>query len=319
MGESHGYARADSLFCGNIWDKAAIDLKGNLKKIRKTMRTTFFFSIIFLLIFSSCGGGEKKKGTEIDIKPPVLAQVTDGDELTEAIEIITANTSFWTQERYDTLRTKINSLYAAGIIESAEAPVENLYILSVSCLNNRVDEEFKKSRYDNYAQLKSDLGFLKEDNSFLYDHGVIGEKPDPNLEKVEDIFDNYEAVLRLSKSTFRQNPVFMRAYSGNYTPIKNEIESNKYYKTYFSNNSEITGGVKEFPSRLSAAKKDYYDGMERIIERRIVEGKMSETDCYKIVADFQKLTKNDNQEIAFKKLQNFVENYIEQLNTSDNE
>ncbi len=285
------------------------------------MRSTFFFNIIVLLVLSSCGNGSSSSddSTTITIMPPVLITITDGDELADAIEEITSNNNFWTQERYDTLRTKINSLCAAGVIESAEAPTENLYVLSVSCLNNRVDEEFKKPRYANYSQLKSDLSFLKKDNAFLYDMGVTGEKPDHILEKLEDIFSNYDAVLSLSKSTFVQHPVFMRAYTMDYQPTKNKIESNKYYTTYFSNNSEITGSVKEFPSRLTTSKKNYYTGLEKLIEEKIVNDKMSETECYQVVADFQKMTKNNNQEATFEKLNQFVTDYIKQLNSSDNE
>lgn len=281
----------------------------------------YIITILTISILSSCGGKKNDSGesTSISIKPPVIEAITDGEALADAIENITSNTKLWTQERYDTLRTKINSLYAAGIIESAEAPVENLYVLSVSCLNNRVDEEFKKPQYSNYHQLKSDLAFLKKDNAFLYDMGVTGDKSDPRLEKVEDIFSNYEDVLRLSKSTFGQNPVIMRAYNGDYIPIKNRIVSNKYYTPYFSKNSEITGGVKEFPSRLSTSKKNYYTGLEKLIEKKIVEEKMSETECYLIVADFHKLTKKDDQEATFEKLNIFVNDYIKTLNSSKNE
>ena len=149
--------------------------------------------------------------------------------------------------------------------------------------------------------------------------GVTGEKPDHILEKVEDIFSNYDAVLSLSKSTFVQHPVFMLAYNMDYQPTKNEIESNKYYTTYFSKNSEITGGVKEFPSRLTTSKKNYYTGLKKLIEEKIVNEKMSETECYKVVADFQKMTKNNNQEATFEELNKFVTDYIKQLNSSKNE
>ena len=282
----------------------------------------YIITILTIFVLSSCSGSGSSSSTDsttITIKPPVLETITDGDALANAIEDITSNTSFWTQERYDTLRTKINSLCAAGVIESAEAPTENLYVLSVSCLNNRVDEEFKKPRYNNYYQLKSDLAFLKKDNAFLYDMGVTGEKSDPRLEKVEDIFHNYEAVLSLSKSTFGQTPVFMRPYSGDYQPTKSKVESNKYYSIYFSNNSEIIGGVKEFPTRLTTSKRNYYTGLEKLIEEKIVKDKMSETECYQIVADFQKLTKNNNQEAAFERLNKFVTDYIKKLNSSKNE
>lgn len=274
--------------------------------------------ILTISILASCKG-KNIVDPPITIKPPVLETITDGDELADAIEEITSNTNFWTQERYDTLSTKINSLCSNGVIESAEAPRENLYVLSVSCLVNRVDEEFKKPRYVNYSQLKSDLAFLKIENSFLYDRGVTGEKSDSRLEKVEDIFNNYDDVLSLSKSTFVQQPVFMQAYNMDYQPTKSTIESNTYYTTYFSNNSEIIGGVKEFPSRLSTSKKKYYTGLERIIEEKIANEKMSETECYQVVADFQKLTKNNNQEAAFEKLNKFVTEYIKNLNSTKNE
>lgn len=279
------------------------------------------FTILTIFVFSSCGNGSSGStdSTTITIEPPVLKAITDGDDLADAIEDITSNTIFWTQERYDTLRTKINSLCAAGVIESAEAPTESLYVLSVSCLINRVDVEFKQPRYPNYSQLKSDLVFLKKDNAFLYDMGVTSDKSDSRLEQVEDIFNNYEDVLRLSKSTFRQTPVFMRAYSGDYHPTKSKIESNKYYSTYFSNNSEIMGGVKEFPSRLATSKKNYYAGLEILIEKKILEEKMSEIECYQVVADFQKLTNNNNQEAAFDKLNKFVTYYIKELNSTKNE
>lgn len=272
------------------------------------MRNTIFFNIIFLFLFTGCVD-KKSDSTSITIKPPVLETITDGDALANAIEDITSNTSFWTQERYDSLSREINSLFTAGVIESAEAPMENLYVLSVSCLKNRVDEEFKKPRYANYSQLKSDLAFLKKNNAFLYDMGVTEEKSDPRLEKVEDIFNNYEDVLRLSKSTFGQTPVIMRAYSGDYQPTKSKIESNKYYSTYFSNNSEITGGVKEFPSRLTTAKKNYYTELEQLIEEKIVRDKISDTECFQLAYDFQKLTTNSNQEAAFERLNKFVTNY----------
>lgn len=279
------------------------------------------FSILTIFLLSSCGNGSSSStdSTTITINPPVLEAITDGDALADAIEDITSNTSFWTQERYDTLSREINSLCSAGVIESAEAPMENLYVLSVSCLNNRVNDEFKKPIYNNYSQLKSDLAFLKRRNAFLYDMGVTGEKSDSRLEKVEDIFNNYEIVLSLSKSTFAQQPVFMCAYSGDYRPTKDKIESNKYYTIYFSNNSEITGGVKDFPSRLTTSKKNYYTGLEKLIEGKIVKDKMGETECYQVVADFQKLTKNNNQEAAFERLNKFVTDYIKELNSSKNE
>lgn len=278
----------------------------------------YLFVILTLSILTSCKG-KNIVDPPIIVDPPVLKAITDGDVLADAIKDVTSNSNFWTQERYDSLRTKINSLCAAGVIESAEAYTENLYVLSVSCLINRVDVEFKQPRYSNYSQLKSDLVFLKKDNAFLYDMGVTSDKSDSRLEKVEDIFNNYEDVLRLSKSTFRQTPVFMRAYSGDYHPTKSEIESNKYYSTYFSNNSEIMCGVKEFPSRLATSKKNYYAGLEILIEKKILEEKMSEIECYQVVADFQKLTNNNNQEAAFEKLNKFVTDYIKELNSSKNE
>lgn len=267
------------------------------------------------LVLSSCGS--KNKG-DIIIKSPVLEKISTGDALIEAIETVTSNQNLWTQSRYDTLSTKVNSLYAARIIESADAPLENLFVNSVACLYSRVDKEFKQPQYTNYAQLKSDLNFLESQNNFLYEKGVVGSLLDDKLAKIEDIFSNYENVKSLSESSFGQPPVFMRAYSVEYEPVKKLIVSNKYYSDYFSKNTKIVNSVKEFPSRCSASRKNYYASLEKVIEKKIRNERMNSSDCYQIVAEFQNMAQDYNKS-AYDALKDFVDDYIKSLESTDNE
>lgn len=265
-------------------------------------------AILAISLLASCG----KNGNDGFNKSIVLGDIKDGDQLIDAIDSITSNTNLWTQERYDTLRTKINSLYAAQVIESDATMLEYLYVQSVGCLKNRVDEEFKKPRYTNYPQLKSDLAFLKKDNDILYDEGVTKANPDPRLEKVQDIFTNYENVLNMSKYTFAQKAKIMQPYSGDYTSTKRAIENNVYYDEYFSKNSDITNGVKEFPSRLAASKSKYYNDLEELVEEEIVEQKMTKIECLKMFSEFEKKAKGQCPDSTITKLRNFVSNYNEQ-------
>ena len=277
-------------------------------------------AVIIAILMAICFGckNSNKGSASITVVPPKLQEIRDGSALNDAIESVTSNSNLWTQERYDTLRTKINSLYAARAIESAETPTEALYSLSVGCLDKRVDSEFKKPQYTQYHKLRSDLNFLKKENQFLYEQGAIGYKADPTLEKIEDIFDNYERVLSLSKSSFIQSPVFLKPFTGDYSSVKSQIENNKYYQNYFSKNSEIIRGVNDFPSRLSSARKNYYTGLEKEIENRIENNKLSSIECYKIVGDFQKMAESYNKS-AFDKLNGFVTDYIKRLEITETE
>lgn len=268
-----------------------------------------------MTVLTNCGNTNKDNGSII-VKPPKLQEIHDGSALNDAIESITSSPALWTQQRYDTIRTKINSLYAARVIESAEAPSETLYLLSVSCLYDRVDKEFRKPQYLELETLKDDLRFLNKENQFLYSQGVMDYRVDPKLAKIEDIFNNYEHVLSLSKSNFVQTPMFLRAYTGDYSKVKEQIEGNKYYPEYFSKNSVITGGVKEFPTRLTSARKNYYSDLEKIIEKRIEYNNLSSIECYKILGDFQKMAENSNK-VAFDTLSAFVTKYIKQLDATE--
>lgn len=287
-------------------------MNGN-KNNRTRLSSISVLLLALCLLFSGC---PPKNKDIIMVKPPVLERIGDADALSDAIDKVTSDQALWTQSRYDTLSTKANSLYAAGVIESTEAPLENLFVSSVACLYDRVDKEFKKPIYNGYSQLKSDLAFLKNQNNFLYENGVVAYQLHDKLAKIEDIFDNYENVKSLSKSSFGQTPVFLRAYSVEYAPVKSQIESNKYYSAYFSNNSEIVGGVKDFPSRWSASRKNYYASLEDVIEKKIVRESMNSSDCYQIVAKFQDMAQSYNKS-AYDALKNFVDNYVKSLESSN--
>lgn len=287
-----------------------------------TYKTIGIIVIGLLVAVGLVSCGKKKAATDetpIHIQAPNVKTINNETELYDAILKITdTDNIIWTQQLYSDLATRINVLESINKIQSADARLENLFVRSANCLLSRVDKEFRNPTYSNYSQLKADLNFLKKENEFLYKQNVVKQQSNSKLNEVQDIFSNYEQVLGLSRSQFWQSPGYMYAFSGSYQPTKSQIESNQYYSKYFSHNTDITEGVKEFPKRLESAKRKYYDDLEQLIERKIKNDNMTYEQCWDAMARFQQLTRSDNQTEAFNKLKHFVEEYERQLKSTQN-
>lgn len=245
----------------------------------------------------------------------VILDLKSGDGIRRSIDIISVS-SAWTQARFDSINTAINTLASAGAlnrnINEDKKHLANLFTSSASCLERKADSIFRLPVYTGYAQMKNDLSFLKKFFAIYLNAGVNIDSINPSLVKVTDLFAEYDKRLKLSKYTFGQEAKYLVAYSQDYTNTEKSIKENgtpnEYWNNYFSHNTEIVSGVNAFPSRLSQSRYDYYSALEIIIEKKAIEENFSKEELESVEDRFYAMAKDYNQS-AISKLKTFRENY----------
>lgn len=266
--------------------------------------------VICVSLMTGCGNQQ----TENLVKPPIIKSLNTGEELSAAIDYITGDASHWSQELFDSVSNKISSLAAAGSLNKNlgedKSLKERLFDASASMLRNHVDSVFRLSSYRGYSQMKRDLKFLQERNKLFYDADLMVDEINQNLKEVDDIFDNYETVLRLSQRQFRKRAVYLENYSLGYGATKSRIENNKYYSRYFCNNTEITRGVDEFAERVKNARYEYLSELVDTIKCVALRDSLSYGQLLDDQGVFFGYANGINQ-AAIDSLDQFVRNYVE--------
>lgn len=220
---------------------------------------------VFVSLFVSCNGNGKidhaNKKWNYDLNSyPGLVAAKDG----------LLNTRPWDEELFDTLLIKTYSNHNYEAIDYNEAfnIYDAIFKGAAYVVLTSVDSIMKTPVYNNidyWQRLSYEIADKTAEYQKIY--GAL-ESPNSNLQKVDDMIQQYKNVLKLSKSTFFMKPRQIAAYNVSYKPTEERIKNNKYWNTYFSNNNEIKRGISEFPKRQKIARNRYYtDLMDEIITR----------------------------------------------------
>lgn len=283
-----------------------------MNKIVKIVCGSMFASLF--IICESCNDKPRTSGPGV-----VILDLKSGDGIRRSIDMISEPSS-WTQARFDSINTAINTLASAGAlnrnINEDKKHLANLFTSSASCLERKVDSIFRQPVYTGYVQMKNDLRFLNKYFAIYLNAGVNIDSINPSLVKVTDLFAEYEKRLKLSKYTFGQKVKYLVAYSQDYTntarTIKENDSPNLYWDNYFSHNKEIVNGVNAFPSRLRQSRFDYYTTLERIIEEKAIEENFSKEELESVETKFYNMAKGYNKN-AIDRLGKFRENYTPRI------
>ena len=253
----------------------------------------------------------KPGGITLDLK--------SGEGIRKSIYLISVPVN-WTQARFDSINLAISSLASSGEIDQDEDEdkefLADLFTSSALCLENKVDSVFRQPVYSGYGQMKSDLIFLQKYLPKFLKIGVVIEPKNPSLEKVAELFAEYDDRLKKSQRQFDIKAVYLNAYpysekSDYYKNAVDKIKSDKpkaYWTTYFSHNKEIVNGVNAFPSRLSKSRSDYYAALEILVENKAIEENFSKEELEAVEKSFYNMATGYNQK-AIDKLGKFRENY----------
>lgn len=257
-----------------------------------------------IIMFESCVHSSRTQSSDA-----IILDLKSGDGIKRSIEQI-CKPQLWTQNRFDSINTAINTLASAGVlnrnINEDKKHLANLFTSSAYCLERKVDSVFQLPVYSGYDKMKDDLAFLKKYLTIYLNAGVVIDDINPSLSKVEDIFDEYDTRLKKSKYYFSQKVVFLKDYSMSYKETEREIKNNEkdYWNKYFSKNKEIVNNVNAFPNRLKASRKEYYKALEDTIESVTIKKHYTLEDFLKVQTEFVKMAEDYNQD-AIKKLEAF--------------
>ena len=282
----------------------------------KVLKFIGFFSLLSI-VMTSCNQNQK-----VIVTSPVIDTIQSGEGISRAIDYLTEKPSNWSQTMFDSIANKISSLAAAGDLDrnilEDKSLKERLFDSSASLLKWKVDSVFRLATYSGYAQMRKDLKFLQNRNKLFYEAGLRIEQTNQFLNTVEDIFDNYDKVLSLSKSQFYQRVTYLKNYSLDYSSTKRNIEENRYYKTYFCHNAEIMRNIKEFPERVKSARFRYLTVLEDTIEAVVVRNGYTYKQLLDDQSKFYNYANGVNQK-AIDELNLFVNNYVDPNEKSANE
>ena len=265
---------------------------------------------MFAATFIFCSCKDKSRTPDSNV---IVLDLKSGDGIRKSINIISTSKT-WTQERFESINTAINTLASAGAINrninEDKKHLANLFTSSAYCLERKVDSIFQLSVYTDYAQMKEDLKFLQSYLPIYLDAGVNIDSTNTSLEKVADLFAEYDHRLELSRYTFAQKAVYLRAYNQNYTNTEKAIkdDSKGYWSKYFSNNKELVDALNDFPRRLSESRYNYYNKLEALIESKALKDNFSKQELENAEERFYYMAENYNQK-AISKLETFRENY----------
>lgn len=211
----------------------------------------------------------------------------------------------WNANGYNAIETGIHTDRVTSEGELISLDEENAlqkYLFTASCssLNKLVNELFKQSSYP-AASVKSSEDMLVFLNGKLENFGS-----NSNLTDASNILSEYHQLmgsLSFSSSASYSHP--LRAFNAvSADAAQKRIKSLKYYNSHFSKNPTIKSQVNNLASNRAKAESDYYDNLEKSIERhsRVTQ------DLNELLDDeiqFKKLAEGTS---AYRRLQEFVKN-----------
>lgn len=246
----------------------------------------------FSLIVSSCGNGKidskKKKKWDYDLNSySGLVAAKDG----------LLDTKPWDEALFDTLlvKTYSNQNYDAIDYNEAFNIYDGIFKGGAHMVLTAVDSTMKTSVYNNldyWGRLSKLIANKTAEYKKIY--GAL-ESPNANLQTVDDMIQQYQTVLSLSKSSFGQTPHSISKYTVSYQPTEDRIKNNKYWKTYFCKNSEINQGISEFPQRVRAAQSRYYGELKDLIIKRAEQDNITKQQLSRAINRYQSITSSSEQ------------------------
>lgn len=213
----------------------------------------------------------------------------------------------WNAKGYNTIETGIHTDRVTSDGDLLSLDEENAlqkYLFTASCnsLNKQVNELFQQSSYS-AASIKSAEDMLAFLNGKLKNFGS-----NSNLTEASNILSEYHQLpgyLSFSSAASYTNP--LRAFTAmSADAALNRIKSLKYYNSHFSKNPAIRNKVSNLASNRAKAETEYYDNLERAIERH----SRSRQDLSELLDDeiqFKQMANNINPS-AVNRLSNFVKN-----------
>lgn len=270
----------------------------------------------FTMICSSCDNQSRTPQAEV-----IILDLKSGDGISESIDLICEPTN-WTQARFDSINTAINTLASAGglnrKINADKKLWAKLFTSSASCLERKVDSIFRLPVYSDYAQMQKDLNYLQRYLHLYQKVGIDIDSVNPSLQKVSKLFAEYDERLKRSRYIFSQQPKFLEAYRQSYDEtarmIKEDSQPHAYWSNYFSHNQEIVEGVNAFPKRLSDSRYAYYSKLEKLIEEEALNENFSKEKLESVEDEFYNMAKDYNNN-AINKLKSFRESYTPKTET----
>lgn len=213
----------------------------------------------------------------------------------------------WNTKGYNAIETGIHTDRVTSdgdLISLDEENALQKYLFTASCnsLNKQVNELFKQSSYPG-ASVKSAEDMLTFLNGKLENFGS-----NSNLTEASNILTEYHQLissLSFSSSASYSHP--LRSFNAiSADAAQSRIKSLKYYNSHFSKNPTIKNQVSNLASNRAKAEAEYYDNLERAIEK----GSKSKQDISELLDDeiqFKQMAINSNPS-AVKRLSNFVKN-----------
>lgn len=244
----------------------------------------------------SCGGNNKIDPT---IKDEWKYDFNSYEGLVAATDELMSSKP-WDEELFKTLLDQTYSNQNYGAIDEYEAfnVCDGILKGSAHMVLTAVDSTMKTSVYnklDYWKKLSTLIASKTAEYQILYSEL---ENPNANLQTVDDMIQQYQTVLGLSKSTFAQTPSHITRYTGSYQPIEDKIKGNKYWKTYFSKNSEINRGISEFPQRVKAARSNYYRDLKNQIINRAKQGNITKQQLGRAISRYQSITSSSERSLC---------------------
>jgi len=252
-------------------------------------------SVSFSLFISSCGHVIGPATGDID-----TLDLSSYECLEEAKDSL-LRTNPWNEILCDTILNATYSNQTYNIISKSEA--ENIYegVLEGSAYMvwMAVDSTMKTSVYNGLEDWET-LSMKINNKSKEYKNVCDElEYPNSNLIKVMDIIREYRVVLQKSKATFRSEPTHLAPYNLSYEAMERNIKSNKYWDTYFCNNSEIKKNINEFPQRVSSAKGAYYKQLKDKIKSRAESENITKKQLRRAINRFNTFTSQYENELSY--------------------
>ena len=209
------------------------------------------------------------------------------------------NTKPWDEELFDTLliQTYSNQNYDAIDYNEAFNIYDGIFKGGAHMVLTAVDSTMKTSVYNNldyWKKISTQIASKTAEYQKIY--GAL-ESPNPNLQTVDDMIQQYKTVLSLSRSTFSQTPKSISRYTGSYQSTEDKIKNNRYWKDYFSKNSEINKGISEFPQRVKAAQNLYYSNLKDLIIKRAEQDNVTKQQLSRAISRYQSITTSSEQSL----------------------
>lgn len=211
----------------------------------------------------------------------------------------------WSREGYNAIESGVHTervTSGGDLISMDEENALQNYLFTTSCnsLNEQVNELFRQSSYpaSGIRSAEDMLAFL---SGRLENFGT-----NSNLTEASALLSEYHQLMRsLSFSSAASYSRPLRAFNvTSAEAMQNRIRSLKHYNSHFRNNPTIVSQVNNLGSNRAKAEYEYYDNLERAIERH----SKSTQDLNELLDDeiqFRQISSNSS---AVARLSNFVNN-----------